>query len=126
MMAEIRMFARAADGSETDITEGVQACYDLVIGSMDWGSGFLTVEDALPVVLLAKACGFADYERAEKYVRDKQHAEQTAVFINSNLEAGKAHWSKIPSVVNHDHVYSAAGKCMWPRCQATTDPEPLT
>ena len=44
-----RAFHRAEDGTDTDITQGVQALYDLVISSMNWGSGFWSWEDALPV-----------------------------------------------------------------------------
>jgi hypothetical protein len=42
-----------------DVTEGVQAAYDLVLNSMDWGSGFLTVDDIEPLIRLAIA---ADYD----------------------------------------------------------------
>ena len=49
-----RAIHRADDGTETDITEGVQALYDLVISSMDWGSGFWTYEDALPVAQVGR------------------------------------------------------------------------
>lgn len=45
---------RDTSGTETDVTTDVGCLYDLVIGSMDWGSGFLTVEDAEPVVRIAR------------------------------------------------------------------------
>lgn len=61
--AAVQVFARTASGVEVNITEGVQALYHLVIGSMDWGSGFLTTEDALPVARVARVCGF---ERADE------------------------------------------------------------
>jgi hypothetical protein len=48
------------DGSRHDVTEAVQALYDLVVQSLDWGSGFLTVEDAVPVADIARLCGFGD------------------------------------------------------------------
>lgn len=72
MTAEVRVLARGADGAETDITEGVQALYDLVIGSTEWGSGFWTAEDARPVALLARACGFGRAEEAERYLREQE------------------------------------------------------
>ena len=63
-----RVYVKNDDGTETDITEGVQAMYDRLVGSLDWGSGFITLEDALPLADLAKACGFEQWEEAEKYV----------------------------------------------------------
>lgn len=60
-----------------DVTEGVRALYDLVISSMDWGSNFLTAEDAGEVVRVAQACGFLMPEEAarafEAYARDSAH-----------------------------------------------------
>ena len=63
------VFVKNEEGTETDITEGVQAMYDLLINSADWGSGFLTMEDALPIAHLAKVCSFEKWEEAEKYVK---------------------------------------------------------
>jgi len=62
----------ADDGTQTDVTEGVQALYDLATGSMDFGSGFWTFEDALPVARIARLCGFSLVEEVERYVREKQ------------------------------------------------------
>ena len=85
-MDEVRVFARAADGSETDITEGVQALYDLVIGSMDWGSGFWTAEDAAPVAKVARACGFESAEEAERYLREQIRSEERQAFLRADLK----------------------------------------
>lgn len=41
-----------------EITEEVQVIYDLVLSSMDFGSGFLTIEDIKPLKRLAQVCGF--------------------------------------------------------------------
>lgn len=65
----MNIFVRLPDGTEHDITEGVQALYDLLLHSMDWGSGFLTADDAVPVYRLAKLCGFQGLDEAEKYIR---------------------------------------------------------
>jgi hypothetical protein len=59
-----------------DITEGVRALYDLVINSMDWSSGFLTVEDAAPVATLAKLFGFEHWEEVQEYVDNRAHEEE--------------------------------------------------
>ena len=57
----------ARDGfKSTNITEGVKALYDHLISSMDWGSGFLTQEDATEVIKVALTCGFLVPEQAQK------------------------------------------------------------
>ena len=58
MDEEVRVIARHSRGTETDVTEGVQALYDHMVQSMDWGSGFLSIEDAKGVIEVAQACGF--------------------------------------------------------------------
>jgi hypothetical protein len=47
------------DGTIVDVTEGVQVCYDLLVASLDWGSGFLSTEESKQVLDLARAAGFA-------------------------------------------------------------------
>jgi len=118
----VRMFACDDDGTETDITEGVQALYDLVISSMDWGSGFWTVEDATPVAKLARVCGFEHADEAERYLREQEHSEEQQRFITSHAIPGIGAYPAPP----HDHVFSSAGKCMWRWCTAIeTEPAPL-
>jgi hypothetical protein len=112
-----RAIHRADDGSETDITEGVQALYDLVISSMDWGSGFWTEDDAAPVSLIGHLLGFAKIDQVDKYIADRVHERE--------LFAYRETW--VPPVVSrplkwaedypeHDHVFSSVGRCMWPGC----------
>jgi hypothetical protein len=48
--------------TRTDITEGVKVLYDNVVGSMDWGSGFLGYDEELAILKLAAACGFIHNE----------------------------------------------------------------
>jgi hypothetical protein len=43
---------------DVDVTEGVRTLYDLVISSMNWGSGFLSIEDVEGVIRVAQTCGF--------------------------------------------------------------------
>jgi hypothetical protein len=50
------------DGSEQDITEQVQIAYDVATHSMDWGSGFLDIEETNGLILLAEACRFPDLD----------------------------------------------------------------
>jgi hypothetical protein len=58
---------------DIDVTEGVRTLYDLVISSMNWGSGFLSVEDVEGVIRVAQTCGFIVPDEAasefEKYAR---------------------------------------------------------
>jgi hypothetical protein len=120
-MSDVRAFARQPDGTETDITEGMQALYDLVLNSMDWGSGFLTAEDARPVALLARTLGFEQAEEAERYLRDQEHSKQQQEFLSARLEARQHINGRVP----HDHVFSTAGRCMWSGCRELGEMDPL-
>lgn len=75
-MSEIKIYAEDADGNRVDITEGVQVLYDCVHASMDWGSGFLSVEDVAGILNVAQAAGFLVPEEArEQYA---EYARQIA------------------------------------------------
>ena len=114
-----RAFHRAEDGTDTDITEGVQALYDLVISSMNWGSGFWSWEDALPVAQVGHLLGFAEIEEVDRYVADRKHEEERQRWINEHPEAHRRVNSGArlgEEGVPHEHVLSSAGRCMWPRC----------
>lgn len=56
-MSEERVIAVAADGSQVDVTEAVQVVFDAVIGSMDFGSGFLDTFEVIALRRLAEALG---------------------------------------------------------------------
>lgn len=118
-MSDVRVFARDGD-TETDVTEGVQALYDLAISSMDFGSGFWTAEDAAPVARLARICRFEEAEEIERYLREQIHSEEQQQFIREHREAVEKYraMSGYEYPVPHDHVFSSAGKCMWPYCPA--------
>lgn len=55
-----------ADQPPREITEVVQIMYDIVVDSLDWGSGFLDGEEMERVLELAELCGFevSDYNRS--------------------------------------------------------------
>jgi hypothetical protein len=89
-----------------DITEGVQVLYDHVIHSMDWGSGFLTVEDAKPIVTLAKLCGFEGWEEAQRYVEAEVQAQETGKFMNTIEPRGHL----------HQFFAGSSGICSLPGC----------
>jgi hypothetical protein len=103
-----RAVHRAEDGTETDITEGVQALYDLVISSMNWGSGFWTGEDALPVAVVGRLLGFEKIDEVERYVNARSDYERAEPWRFRNEQSITA--------VPHEHVLNSAGRCVWPWC----------
>ncbi len=113
-----------ATDSETcgsvDVTEAVQALYDLAIHSMDFGSGFWSAEDARPVAQLAAICGFEQREEVEKYIDDRDHEAQGAAWLREHYdEVGRPYsqyWGR-SATLGHEHVYSTVGRCMWPGCR---------
>lgn len=72
----MRIIAQHDDGTEIDITEGVQIAYDVVVHSMDWGSGFLDTEEVDAIVNLARAARFPDFERIFNDVQERRAAEE--------------------------------------------------
>lgn len=68
----MKIIAVSDEGTETDITEGVQVLYDTVLQSMDWSSGFLDYEEQSAVIRTGMACGFPD---AEKHLESIQRAK---------------------------------------------------
>jgi len=56
------------DADAVDITEGVAAMYDLLLSTMDWGSGFFTAEDAVPIAEVARAMGLPKVEEVDRYI----------------------------------------------------------
>ena len=41
-----------------DVTQHVAAMFDALVGSMDWGSGFLTVEEIESILIVGRLAGF--------------------------------------------------------------------
>jgi hypothetical protein len=74
--AGVTITATRPDGTTLDVTLGVQVLYDLVIQSMDFGSGFLSVEEVDPIVGVAAFCGFKEFEAAERYVEQERVAQR--------------------------------------------------
>ena len=113
----MKVIVRNEDGTETEITEGVQALYDMVIASQDWGSGFWSYEDAVPVAVVARACGFERVDEVERYLNEQLHSVEQGQFLDAHREARLRYPYTLPE---HDHVFSSAGRCMWPTCQEKT------
>lgn len=59
------------DGTQRDVTEAVKCLYDLVLDSMNWGSGFWSVEEAVPVGILARLCDFDKAAKVERYLGNR-------------------------------------------------------
>jgi hypothetical protein len=106
----------ADDGTQTEVTAGVQALYDLVIGSMDFRSGFWSHEDAVPVGEIARLCGFEKAEEIERYVRQSLHEEESHEWRRAQANRAQAYLNG--RNVKHDHVWSSVGRCMWSECHA--------
>ena len=70
---EVRVIARHPDGSEVDVTESVRLVYNLLGSSMDYGSGFLSIEDVVETERLAAACGFTSYPDADQQIAAYLH-----------------------------------------------------
>jgi hypothetical protein len=60
------------DGVTHDVTEAVKCLYDLVLDSMDWGSGFWSVEEAVPIGILARLCQFEKADEVERYLGNRE------------------------------------------------------
>lgn len=50
------------DGAAHDITRELAVMYDAIVGSMDWGSGFLDIEDVEALLRIGALCGFESGE----------------------------------------------------------------
>jgi hypothetical protein len=132
--------AHTLDAGDIDITEGVKALYDLVLSSMDWGSGFWTAEDAAPVAVVARACGFGDAEEVDAYIAARTQETESAAFLHSDryreISSRPIEWPVDSQTTTdregnvivvhtprrgyqapHDHVFSSLGRCMWPGCR---------
>ena len=56
------------ESGDIDVTEAVKTMYDLLRASMDWGSGFLSLEDVIEVTRLADLCGFVNLDGATEQI----------------------------------------------------------
>ena len=114
----VRVIAHGPDGSEVNITEGVMALYDLVISSMDWGSGFWTAEDAAPVAFVARTCGFPSVGEVDRYLLARKHDEEERAFFRTIPEVMGSSYAQRQAAHPAEHVWSSAGRCVWPGCFA--------
>lgn len=95
----MRILARHDDGTETDITLGVQTAYDIATSSLDWGSGLLDYEEQIELLRLAKACGFTDLrEKAGEVWRSTpRQLSYTQLTAEANRRGFKSWYDLIPT-----------------------------
>lgn len=61
-----RVVVIGEDGVQTDVTEAVQVIWDALHNSMDWGSGFLSIEEVDSLSQLAYVTGMQTLEDADQ------------------------------------------------------------
>lgn len=64
------------------------------------------MEEALPVAHLARTCGFAGWEEAQRYVDQQTHSAEQFAFTRGRATT---QWGKYGHPVPHDHVFSHGG-----------------
>lgn len=57
-MGTMKITLTEANGAEHDITESVAFMYDAIIQSLDWGSGFLDLEEQLHIASVGVLAGY--------------------------------------------------------------------
>ncbi len=68
---------------ETDITEGVQVAYDTAHESLNWGSGFLDLDEMEAITKLGEACRFPDFADAVTQVQaQREHQERQQAIVD--------------------------------------------
>lgn len=117
-----RIFTSKGD----DVTEAVQALYDLAIHSMDFGSNMWSAEDAKPVAELARLCDFEGREEIDKYLtdlafwaeaRDWRSEHDELVYPKVSRRPAHIDWdAQQRALKGHEHVLASTGRCMWPNC----------
>ena len=66
-MPGTRAIIRYPDGTEQDITDLVRILYDGVVGSLDWGSGWWSGEDAAAVAWIGFSFGWVNHQEAAEF-----------------------------------------------------------
>lgn len=72
----MRIYVQSEDGKGVDITEGVRVMYDAVLGSLDWQSGFLDLEELEALGQVADACGFDQIEEVYQRIQAAKVAQE--------------------------------------------------
>lgn len=77
-------FVRDKDGQEHDITQTLANLYDLITGSIDWGSDFLETSEKLEVARLGLLCGF-EVEHCQKSTYPLSHEPYMYAICDQSL-----------------------------------------
>lgn len=73
---KITVLVQGESGEITDITEGVRVMYDAVLGSLDWQSGFLDLEELEALGQVADACGFGQIEEVYQRIQAEKASQE--------------------------------------------------
>lgn len=57
-MSTAKITLTEANGTEHDITDATAFMYDAIVQSLDWGSGFLDLEEQLHIALVGVLAGY--------------------------------------------------------------------
>lgn len=88
----MKVYAQSEGGEPVDITEGVRVMYDAVLGSMDWQSGFLDLEELEALGQVADACGFDQIgEIYQRIQAEKTAQEAQAKFLAEHPPRPRTH-----------------------------------
>lgn len=68
-----------------DLTEAVLALYDLCLESPYWGSGMVTADEALPVLMLARTLNLPNLPEVEEYVAEYERKEAAFAERRANI-----------------------------------------
>lgn len=74
-----------------DVTEGVQALYDLMIHSMDFGSGFLSEDELVPIFKISIVAGF-DVSALERYLVNSAVEKRVGLWEGPNPRPTDVTW----------------------------------
>jgi len=93
------------DGETVDITRELAVMFDLVVGSMNWGSGFFDQEDMQAIIKIGQACGF-DVPKCERsfflYEPDETQRHGQRVAGTGHCELDELHQG-----LHQGHVFSS-------------------
>jgi hypothetical protein len=126
-------------GDARDVTDAMAALYDLAIQSMDYGSGFWSYEDAVPVAEMAELMDWEGSTEIIRYRDNQLYTSERSDWIRKTFEPpypslwdvpfvtwtqrtatsvdGSTFVQNIQVPAPHEHVYGTLDKCFWPQCE---------
>lgn len=91
-----RVYAYMTDGDGANITESVRVAYDIVIQSLDWGSGFLDHEEEHRIYDLGKILGF-ELPHMKCFYRQVEYPDGECSYVGRGIKCRgtKGHWHSV-------------------------------